>query len=189
MSADTQSRVVSSDDDELFVPAQSYNSDDDRFLDAFHSENLSTEETSSKENDKNSEDERDGAQPQALHQSKAESAATASGTAVKRKKKKTKRSKTGGSKSSKSKAKTADADLELLDALIAQNANTIPAVVTPVKTETVAAKPVHRKKLKDLLREKREAANSLSTKRLSTRSRPIKPSRKRSANTWRLALR
>ena len=163
MSAETESRAQSSDEDELFIPPQSYNSDDDRFLDAFHTENGSTEETSSKENDQHSEDERDKAGNQYVT---AEPIVTTSQINATKRKKKAKKSKTSVSKKfSKIRSPRKDTDLELLDSLIAQNANTT-WVDSPIKQES-KTKPIIGKKLKDIMREKREAANSTLGKKVN----------------------
>ena len=132
-------------DEDLFIPTQNYNSDDDRFLDSFAADGISTEETSSKENDQHSEDDRDTPSPiPAVNQPSS---------------KKSKRKKKGKT------AKPKDADLELLDALIAQNAKLVqPPVVAKVTPPKASTGP--KKKLKDILREKREAANSTMAKKI-----------------------
>lgn len=164
MSADTQSRAVSSDDDELFIPAQSYNSDDDRFLDTFHAENHSTEETSSKENDQHSEDERDGVSiVSTVNEPQIET--LPQNVIVTKRRKKSKSTKSQATKS-KPKSASKDADLDLLDALIAQNANK-PWVESPIKQEAKPKlAPFGGKKLKDIMREKREASNSTLAKKV-----------------------
>lgn len=167
MSADTQSRQHSSDDD-LFIPSQSYNSDDERFFDAMNSDGVSTEETSSKENDQHSEDERDGAVVLLVLRETLVSELPESIVMSKRRKKnrKSKSTKSKNSKTAKVKTPGKDTDLELLDALIAQNANTTWRE-SPIKQEVKAKiSPFGGKKLKDILREKREAANSTVNKKI-----------------------
>jgi hypothetical protein len=170
MSASIETTITDSDED-LFVPTQDFSSDDDKNIQSTSNTPMTSspncsEEASSKENDKHSEDEKDGIViPEEI--SESDELNQANTIIVKKsKRKKTKRGnkarkispKINGRRSPKEKR---DTDLDLLDALIAQNAN---VKVQPTQTETNSeqpkAAPIRKKKLAEIVREKREAAKA-----------------------------
>ncbi len=165
MSASIETSRIDSDED-LFVPDQSYTSDEDNFKEPVINQSATSpscsEEASSKENDKHSEDEKDGLTIASNDNSNQSEIKDLPAKKSKRKKaKRGKKSKTSGRRSPKQDTISKDADLDLLDALIAQNANLKTSPVadsTTTKTEPVKAAPNRKKKLAEIVREKREAA-------------------------------